>query len=248
MKVIYIRHSGFLLDTGDAYFLFDYYKGSVPEMDTDKPLAVFTSHKHKDHFNPVVFGLADKYPHALFILAKGVPYKNLSVKFSGNIARQNKISPGDFKNILPVKKDTKETVWLSNGKELVIRTLRSTDEGVAFLIRYNGRNYYHAGDLNMWVWENETEGYNKNMEQRYITEIGKLKGIKIDAAFIPFDPRLKDSAYKGPLAFLSYTDCRHVFPMHCWGDYGIIDNFIKEYPEYKDKIVRITNENMVFQL
>lgn len=248
MKVTYTGHSGFLLDTGDAYFLFDYYKGRIPEMDMDKPLVIFTSHKHQDHFNPVVFGLADKYPHILFVLAKGVPYKNLSIKFSASIAGQNKINPGDFKNILPVKKDISETVQLSNGKELAIKTLRSTDEGVAFLIRYNGRNYYHAGDLNMWVWEGETENYNKNMELRYIKEMEKLKGINIDAAFIPFDPRLAGNAYKGPLAFLSYTDCRYVFPMHCWGDYRIIDSFVKMYPEYKDKIVKITGENMEFQL
>lgn len=248
MKVTYIEHSGFLLDTGSAYFLFDYYTGKIPEMDSSKPLVVFTSHKHKDHFNPVVFSLADRYPDTLFVLAKGVPYKNLSVKFSVNIAKQNKINPNVFKNILPVKKDITVTKRLTNGKELLIKTLRSTDEGVAFLLGYNGRNYYHAGDLNIWEWEGETEEYNKNMEQKYIKEMEKLKGINIDAAFVPLDPRLGNNSYKGLETFLSYTECKYVFPMHCWGDYGIIGNFIKKYPQYKDKIIKITGGDMEFWL
>ena len=59
MKIIYIAHSGFLLDTGNAYFLFDYYKGMLPAIDKDKPLVVFVSHKHQDHFTPQIFSLAD---------------------------------------------------------------------------------------------------------------------------------------------------------------------------------------------
>ena len=33
-----------------------------------------------------------------------------------------------------------------------IRTLRSTDEGVAYLVSYRGKRIYHAGDLNWWHW------------------------------------------------------------------------------------------------
>ncbi len=110
MEVTYTGHSGFLLDTGSAYFLFDYYTGIIPDMDKDKPLVVFVSHKHKDHFNPGIFALADKYPYILFVLAKGVPYKKLAVEFSKYIAAQDKIYPGEFRNILLMKKDAKETV------------------------------------------------------------------------------------------------------------------------------------------
>lgn len=248
MEITYIGHSGFLLNTGDVYFLFDYYTGQIPEMDKDKPLIVFVSHKHKDHFNPVIFGLADKHPYILFILAKGVPYKNLSVKLSKVIAEQQKLYPGDFKNILSVKKNILETVTLSNGKELSIMTLRSTDEGVAFIAGYNGKNYYHAGDLNIWAFEEETEEYNRNMEQMYTKEIEKLKYIKPDVAFVPLDPRLGNNAYKGLLTFLSYTDCQYIFPMHCWGNYGIIEDFVKAYPVYKGRIVKITKENTTFLL
>ena len=38
-----------------------------------------------------------------------------------------------------------------------IRTLRSTDEGVAFVVHYAGKTIYHAGDLNWWHWEGEPD-------------------------------------------------------------------------------------------
>ncbi len=113
-----------------------------------------------------------------------------------------------------MKKDAKETVRLASGQELEIMTLRSTDEGVAFLLRHNGRNYYHAGDLNIWAWEEETPEYNRKMEQKYIKEIEKIKGINIDIAFVPLDPRLGIYAYNGLETFLSYTKSSYIFPMH----------------------------------
>lgn len=36
MRVTYLGHSGFLLEMEDALFLFDYYQGSLPEMDPEK--------------------------------------------------------------------------------------------------------------------------------------------------------------------------------------------------------------------
>lgn len=238
VKVTYVEHSGFLLETEDVYFLFDYYRGSLPKLDKNKPLVVFVSHKHKDHFNPWIFLLADTHSNTLFVIAKGVPYKNLAVKLSKQIAAHG------LGSILPLKKDISVTVELSNGKELTIRTLRSTDEGVAFLLFYDGRRYYHAGDLNLWVWEDENE--NKSMEKRYIAEMEKLKGMDIDIAFVPLDPRLEDNAYSGLKTFLSYANCQCVFPMHCWKEYGIIDTFLERYPMYAGVVKRIASENETF--
>ncbi len=65
-----------------------------------------------------------------------------------------------------------------------IRTLRSTDEGVAFLVEYDGRILYHAGDLNWWHWEEESKAYNTMMRRNYQHEINKLHGVRIDVAFV----------------------------------------------------------------
>ena len=51
MKITYINHSGFLIETKDCYYIFDYYKGELPLLDKKKEVIVFCSHFHKDHFN-----------------------------------------------------------------------------------------------------------------------------------------------------------------------------------------------------
>ena len=36
MKVTYINHSGFLIETRDCYYIFDYYKGELSNLDKEK--------------------------------------------------------------------------------------------------------------------------------------------------------------------------------------------------------------------
>ena len=57
MKVTYIGHSGFLAEFSHCYCLFDYYEGNIPVLDKGKPLFIFVSHRHQDHFNPGIFCL-----------------------------------------------------------------------------------------------------------------------------------------------------------------------------------------------
>ena len=41
MKITYINHSGFLVETKDCYYIFDYYKGELPLLDKKKEVLVF---------------------------------------------------------------------------------------------------------------------------------------------------------------------------------------------------------------
>ena len=55
MTVTYIHHSSFLVETDRFYYLFDYEKGSLPQMDAAKPILVLSSHGHADHYNAEIF-------------------------------------------------------------------------------------------------------------------------------------------------------------------------------------------------
>ena len=57
MKITYIFHSGFLVETDRFCYLFDYEKGPLPEADPKKPILVLSSHGHGDHYNEEVFSL-----------------------------------------------------------------------------------------------------------------------------------------------------------------------------------------------
>jgi len=218
MIVYYILHSGFLVETTACYYLFDYYEGKLPQLDTQKPVVVFGSHGHPDHYNPEIFtilqnnGMKDVYA----VLAKDISEKKYP------------------KGIQVLKAHPNISYDLPHGEHL--ETLQSTDSGVAFLLTTDEGVIYHAGDLNDWTWEGESENDNKQMRGSYRHEIDKLKGRKIDIAFIPLDSRQDVHYAEGLLYFLSVADAKCVYPMHYWKKPEIIDRFIREYTQYKDII------------
>lgn len=241
LKITYIEHSGFLLETENAVFLFDYYKGALPQINPQKPLFVFVSHKHGDHYNPDIFELIKKYPNIYYILSRDIPVKWQIIKY-----KEQGISLNEHLHI--INKNTVEEISISEHYMLSIETLRSTDAGVAYLIHDIEQTYYHAGDLNLWVWEGETKQYNNNMTSAYYRELEKLKDKKIDVAFVPLDPRQEKDAYLGIESFLEYTDCQYIFPMHFWGDFDIISRFLAKHPEYQKKVMKIEKAGQEFLL
>lgn len=226
MKVTYLGHSGFLLEMEDAFFLFDYYKGEFPQMETGKKMFVFVSHGHYDHYRREVFSLREQFEQIRFLISSD-------------------ISVREEKDVISVKPNEEREVMGCR-----IRTLRSTDEGVAFLVKYRGKTVYHAGDLNWWHWEGEPEEYNTAMRRAYQSEINKLQGEKIDFAFVPVDPRLGEQYCWGLDCFMKRTDTKRIFPMHFWENYEVFDRLALEkcVQAYEDRIVRIEKEGQTFLL
>lgn len=230
MKITYIGHSGFLVELKQTVLLFDYYQGEIPVFSSDKKLYVFSSHNHGDHFNPEVFTLAKSYPKVQFILSKDI-----------------------WKSRVP-EELWEKTVFLKPGGTwedgcISVETLKSTDEGVAFLVSAEGQVIYHAGDLNYWRWEGETEEWNRKMEEDFKRFIEPLREKEIDAAFIPLDPRQEKDYALGMDNFLELTHTKKIYPMHCWEKYSIIDQWLDEHPDspYRDGIVKISGRGEVFE-
>lgn len=216
MKVQYIFHSGFLVETAAGYYLFDYYKGDLPRLDTDKPMVVFSSHSHGDHYNPEVFSILKEMgmKDIFAVLAKDIPPRN---------------HPADIEVL---RADAGQTYPLPHGEQL--ETLLSNDSGVAFLLTAAEGVIYHAGDLNDWTWDGESEQDNQQMRDSYRQEIDKLKGRRIDIAFVPLDPRQEMYYAEGMKYFLAQVGAGKVYPMHYWEDPGIIRQFLQAYPQYQD--------------
>ena len=233
MKVTYLSHSGFAVEYEDFVLIFDYYKGRVPVFDKSKKVYVFVSHAHGDHFNSCIFQWAEEYEQITYVLSEDVP--PIESVWKGS----------EPKDILRVSAGRGYKVG-----EIAIRTLHSTDEGVAFLVHVKGSAIYHAGDLNWWHWKEESEQWNTSMAQQYPCEIGKLRGEKIDAAFIPLDPRQEEMFFWGFDYFMRNTETTYAFPMHMWGRYGTCDRLL-ELPEtgaYREKIMCVREEGQEFLL
>ena len=217
MQVTYIDHSGFMVESGSCYYIFDYYKGELPKLDKDKEVIVFCSHFHQDHFNPQIFQIL----------------KDMGLNYQAVLAKDiNKRKYPTGVKITTAYHD--ESYTLDNGTQ--VSTLLSTDSGVAFIVKTKDSTIYHAGDLNDWYWEGEPDADNRQMTSRYRAEIDKLKGIHFDAAFVPLDPRQEDHYADGMIYFLEKVECEAVFPMHYWDDPKVIDRFIAEYTKYKSRI------------
>lgn len=216
MKVTYIYHSGFLVETQTCYYLFDYYKGALPKLQPDKPILVFVSHRHPDHFNKKVFTLLARLgmEQIYAVLAKD-------------------ISARDYPDHVTVQRVTFHEQYLLP-QDTIVDTLLSTDQGVAFLLQCPEGVIYHGGDLNDWVWEEESEQYNRQMSGSYRHEIDLIKDKKltVDIAFLPLDPRQGKDYSKGILYFLEKIPVKKVFPMHYWEKPEIIKAFMQEHPEY----------------
>lgn len=114
------------------------------------------------------------------------------------------------------------------GRALNIYGLQSTDCGCAFLIEYQGKTVYHAGDLHWWYWSGEAESFNKKMTADFKKEMEYLTGRKIDLAFNLLDPRQGPDYALGMNYFLKQVKVEHVFPMHCWNDYTVCSKYLRE--------------------
>lgn len=226
MTVTYLYHSGFVVEFEDIALVFDYYKGELPETVTGKKLYVFSSHYHKDHFQRRIFDWAEKYD-ATYILSRDIRAKGPEGR-TVKVGRQKELSVD----------------------ELQIKTLRSTDVGVAFFVRVKGIAIYHAGDLNWWHWEEEGPAYNEKMKKDYQREIGTIEGEHIDLAFVPLDPRLEEAYGWGIDYFMRHTDTHCLFPMHLWGSYKTIPKFLEDpiSGEYRDRVVRIERRQQRFEI
>ncbi len=225
IRVTYIYHSGFCVETESSYYIFDYYKGELPALNRQKSVYVFSSHFHEDHYNPKVFGLLKE---------QEIPLENIKAVLSSDIKRKR--YPQGIE-VLRVSADKSYT--LADGA--IAETLHSTDSGVAYLLTAKDGVIYHAGDLNDWCWEEESEEYNHNMTARFRREIDRIAGRRIDVAFLPLDVRQEKDYARGMLYFLEKADVKCAYPMHYWGHPEVISQFCEEYLKYKE-IVQNTEE------
>lgn len=251
IKITYINHSGFSVETKSCVMVFDYWKGELPQWPKEKPLLVFSSHKHQDHFNPEIFTIFADYAHVLYILSPDIrkAVKQMS-KFDEALSAMYKDDKEPENIVYPEKNgECSYTIPGTDGEQVWVKTLNSTDIGVAFLVKCDGKMIFHSGDLNNWCWEDDPLLQKKQMEQAYKREIYKLVGIPIDAAFVPLDPRLGDNYRLGMDLFLEMVDARRVFPMHFWQKCETVADYWESLPEEKQAVlVKIDRQGSTWEI
>ena len=223
-KIIFLEHSGFLMELKESFLVFDYFQDKNHVLDheleqSSKPLYFFVSHIHGDHFNPEI-----------------ARYESRAAKF---------ILHSDCH--LPLKEPAKSECLMNPGDALSIDHLSvhmygSTDAGGSYMIRTEGKIIFHAGDLNWWHWENERKEDNEEARKLYFNELSKIREKQVDFLFFPVDARQGSAREWGIKKMLNHLKVSSLLiPMHSFGIPWVPSYEFKWF--YPDLPVWIPKEN-----
>ena len=234
IHVTFLAHSGFLAELPDLSLLFDWQGGALPSLPA-KPLLVFVSHRHEDHFSPEVFRLDDGSREVRFLLGKDIKLNPHRMEKWGirPESAEKCLTLGDHASLQPLPGVT-------------VETLPSTDEGAAFWVSAGGVTLFHAGDLNWWHWEGEGKAWNRNMEVNFKRFCAPLAGRTIHLAMLPLDPRLGKDGFRGPKYILETARISHFLPMHQWGNFDFTDAFLEAYPQFIPVTEKVKENGQAF--
>ncbi|HML47659.1 MAG TPA: hypothetical protein PKE04_13020 [Clostridia bacterium] len=227
VRITYLEHSGFAVELGDLLMVFDDARGAPPPGEgleqghvTRAFIAkhartfVFVSHGHGDHYDPAVYDWQD-IPGVDYVLGC-----DMDRKLPGR-----HLAPGDV-------------LYLPN---LTVTAHASTDLGVSYLIDTSGYTFFHAGDLNLWHWRNEsTLREIEKAEQDWLTAVAPLYGASIDFAFFPVDPRQGSLYDAGATHFVLQVKPRVFIPMHWQGRADVAMEFARRNRDKHTEVVALT--------
>ena len=198
IAITYLGGSGFLVALGDIGLLFDASEIGpdlriLPEkeaLSAFRKLYVFISHRHSDHFSESIYDLCGD--NAVYIVGFDLPQPHRGVR----------MNPGEEQGFGPVN----------------VKALGSTDEGVSFLVECAGVKLFHAGDLNLWHWRDESSIVAIEAAEKLFYEcVAPIPKGEIDVAFFPVDPRQGSMYDAGAGYFVMDVKPRILFPMHFQG-------------------------------
>lgn len=221
--VEYIHHSGYAVETEKHLIIFDYFKGDLPK--SDKPTLVIATHGHKDHFNKNILKLEG----------------DVKILLSSDIKSEYNLEPQS--NMFFIEPNTKRFIG-----DFQVETFGSTDAGISVYVTVDNLGIFHAGDLNLWIWEEDTPNERLKMTRDFKAEIAKIRLKSIDIAMFPVDPRLGSYADSGVSYFLDAVKPTHLFPMHFWGDLSTAKKLKGDYKSEKTTIHLVENDNQKFEL
>ncbi|RNC63172.1 MAG: hypothetical protein AWM53_01558 [Candidatus Dichloromethanomonas elyunquensis] len=223
LKIQYIYHSGFRVETEKHILIFDYFQGPIHL--GDKKTYVFSSHSHPDHFNPAIFSWQNQNPDTSYILSRDIS--------------------------LTQKQD--HVYFLSPCEEITIDDLKikaygSTDLGVSFLVQCLGVNLFHAGDLNWWHWWKDIPEENAKAEVSFKEEISRMKGENVNIAFFPVDSRLEHYYCIGADYFIQEISPAYLIPMHFGDDLQTPMKYAKIMEKSPTKVISVSKPGQEFYL
>lgn len=214
MTIQYIFHSGFLVETAACILVFDYWMDPAGVLQaylhTTKPVYVFSSHFHEDHFNREIFKWREQMANVTYILSKDICKRRRAQKEEADVWM------------------AKGAVW--QDEHLKVTATGSNDSGVSWIIETEGKRIFHAGDLCNWyarflsedpvpetVMSHEFGLIHPIAEEKQF--LGELKDIRkiassFDLVMFPVDGRIGNGYTLGARQFIERFQTELFVPMH----------------------------------
>lgn len=229
MKVTFIYHSSYFVELDHCCLLFDYYQGDIPQV--GKPLYVFASHSHPDHFSPAIFQLAGEEREVHYLLSDDISPRQVP----GEAAGPGHLCGAPF--LLPGGPP-------QGGHPALHRHGRGLFGAVRGQVHLPRRGFELLGVGRRPRFQND------QMRQLYQQELELLRDKDIDVAFVPLDPRQEADFDLGMKYFFEAGGAQHVFPMHMWGDYSVVPLFksTPTYREYAKHVMDVSQPGQSFEV
>lgn len=224
--VTYYHHSGFTVEVMDTLLVFDYWRGENGELSekdqlreqdlaNHKRVLVFVSHDHEDHFDEIIYSWDYQKLPITYIVSDDLPIGK----------RGRRVKPGDTLEVGDVS----------------IRVFDSTDKGVSFYVSLYGLNIFHAGDLNLWHWREEsTLREIAQAEKDFYAAMAPIDRLPMDVAMFPVDPRMGGLYEAGANYFVMSVKPRVFIPMHWQGRPEVAQSYARKNKTRYTEVLALT--------
>lgn len=217
----YVWHDCFIYRSGSCIIVFDYWRERDSRFDREPsflpmlresglPVYVLVSHHHKDHFNRNIFAWAAEVPDIHYIISKDTARSVNYLLKSGSTYRG------------PLRVDADKVTVMRPGDEfrdgrIYVHAFASTDTGNSYAVETGGKRLFHAGDLNVWMWKDESTPAEVAAAIRDFEVI--LDDIhryyrEFDVVMFPVDARIGRDWWEGAFRLLHTTYVENFVPMH----------------------------------
>jgi L-ascorbate metabolism protein UlaG (beta-lactamase superfamily) len=219
LEIRYLDNSGFCVFLNETTLIMDYYNDfgtdDIHALDhgvitkdavkRNEKTYVLSSHVHYDHFNRCIFDLKKHNSNIKYILDSGIKLRNQSCDIK-------RLKRGE------IYKD----------EHIFIKAFGSTDIGISYLIKAEGKTIFHAGDLNYWHWKEEASvryaARAKRMFLKILDDIER-ENCEMDLLFFPVDYRMGNDGDAGAKIMLERFKPKMFVPMHFSNKYSGLEKF-----------------------
>lgn len=234
-KVTFFHNSGLSVEVMDTLLIFDYWLGDADkglpaemrlqnrELEKYKRVLVFVSHDHKDHFDEAIYQWDHEHLPITYIVSDDLPIGK----------RGRRMKPGD-------------TMTVDN---VEISAYDSTDKGVSYYVTIYGLHIFHAGDLNLWHWREESSLQEiEQAEEAFYAAMEPLKRLPMDVAMFPLDPRMGGLYDAGANHFIMTVKPAIFIPIHWLDRPEVATSFVRAGRTRYTEVVALTKPRQAAEI